>query len=143
MAKTPHRRLTRDERVRIHTLYYQAGWQCPDIARFLGINYRTVARCIKGSVTPHRPRGSKGLLDTPTKSRLIAYATASGEQRIKPYAQLAAELGIHADPRTIRRVFKSERYYRRVATEKPWLGEIHKQKRLFWSNLAVTWPSLI
>ncbi|PVH90681.1 hypothetical protein DM02DRAFT_416155, partial [Periconia macrospinosa] len=143
MAKTPRRRLTRDERLRIHTLYYKAGWKCAQIAYCFGIPERTVERCVKGSVTPDRPRGRKGVLDTPTKSRLIAHATANSEQRRKPWTQIAAELGIHADRRTIHKVFEGERYYRRVATEKPWLSDIHKQNRCFWSNLAVTWPSFI
>ncbi|PVH91873.1 hypothetical protein DM02DRAFT_311549 [Periconia macrospinosa] len=141
--KTPRRRLSRDERLQIHTLYYQAGWQCPDIARQLGVNIRTVERCVKGLVSPYRPRGRKGVIDTPTKARLIVHATANAEQRRKPWTQIAAELGVKADPRTIYKVFESERYYRRVATEKPFLTDVHKQNRLYWSDLAVTWPSFV
>lgn len=139
MPKTPRRRLTRDERVRIHTLHYQAGWHYQQISQELGIPRETVRRCIQGSITPDRPRGRKPLIDTPTRRRLIFHSTANREQRLKPYTEIAAELGIHADPRTITKAFHKERYYRRVATEKPWLNAEHIQKRLFWSNLAVNW----
>ena len=71
MPKTPRRRLTRDERVRIHTLYYQAGWDSYQISRELEIPYRTVRRCITGLISPYRPPGSKPLIDTPIRRRLI------------------------------------------------------------------------
>ncbi|PVH90193.1 hypothetical protein DM02DRAFT_734687 [Periconia macrospinosa] len=106
----------------------------------LAIPYETVRRCIKGTISPYKPPGRKPILDSPIKCRLLAHATATREQRFKPIAQVAAELGIHADKRTINSAFNKDQYYRRVATQKPWLSEEHIQKRLFWSNLAVTWP---
>jgi transposase len=75
--------------------------------------------------------------------RLLFHATANHEQRLKPYTEIAAELGIKACAKTIHKVFEQEHYYRRVATEKPWLTAFHMQNWLFWSNLAVSWPQEI
>ena len=51
-----------------------------------------------------------------------------------------AELeGITACQRTLNRAFERERYFRRVATEKPFLTEKYRDDRLKWARLYVNW----
>src|SRR4051812_49382460 len=130
--KTPQRRLTYQERSRIHALRHNAGWTYKRIAEALEINKETVRRCAQQPVTPTKQIGRKPLLTTPVRQRLIEHATANQEQRAKPWLQIADELGIRADPRTISKAFYKERYHRRVATEKPLLSQDNVQNRLFW-----------
>jgi transposase len=137
--KTPQRRLTYQERARIHALRYNAGWQYTQISRELGIPYDTVRHCAKGRITPQKPRGRQPILNTPIRQRLIAHATSSHEQRLKPLREIAQELGINVDHRTLTKAFDKEGYHRRVATEKPLLTPKHIEARLFWANLAVNW----
>ena len=44
--RTLNRRLSYKERVQIHTLCTDAGWDSNDIAIYCAIPYRTVARCL-------------------------------------------------------------------------------------------------
>ncbi|KAF2180005.1 hypothetical protein K469DRAFT_796755 [Zopfia rhizophila CBS 207.26] len=64
MPKTPQRRLTYKERVRIHTLA-ELGWKQVDIARQLGIPQQTISICLKSPETPTKPKGRPPILDTP------------------------------------------------------------------------------
>jgi transposase len=138
--KTPQRRLTAQERGRIHALRYQAGWPYASISRALEIPYETVRHCALGPVTPQKPpTGRPPLLNTPLRQRLVSHAIASHEQRLKPFREIAHELNIHVDNRTLTKAFDKEGYHRRVATEKPLLAEKHINNRLFWTDLAKNW----
>jgi transposase-like protein len=128
--KTPQRRLTYEERARIHALHYHAGWSYSRISRELGIPDGTVRHCALTRLTPQKPRGRHPLLSTPLRQRLVSHATASHEQRLKPLRQIAHELNINVDQRTLTKAFAKEGYYRRVATEKPLLTPKHINDRL-------------
>jgi transposase len=138
--KTPQRRLTACERARIHSLRYNAGWNYAQISRRLEIPYRTVRECALGPITPQKQRGRLPILNTPLRQRLIAHATASHEQRLKPLREIAYELGIYVDHRTLTKAFDKEGYHRRCATEKPLLQPKDLTNRLLWSSLAIHWP---
>jgi len=126
MAKTPLRRLTHAERAQIHALRYEAGWSYKQISEKLGIPYNTVRHCAQSRITPTKPKGGRRpLFDTPTKRRLIDHAIENRFQRRKPLLQIAQELGIQCQEKTLKKAFSDERYYRRVATKKPWLDDIH------------------
>lgn len=109
--KTPQRRLTYQERSRIHALRFNARWPCTRISQELQIPYETVRRCTLQQVTPEKPRGRPPLLNTPLRERLVAHATASYEQRLKPLQQIAHELRINVDYRTLIKAFDKEGYY--------------------------------
>ncbi|KAF2825599.1 hypothetical protein CC86DRAFT_417992 [Ophiobolus disseminans] len=130
--KAPQRRLTAQERGRIHALRHQAGWPYARISRALEIPYETVCYCALSLVTPQKPpSGRSPLLNTPLRQRLVSYATASHKQRLKPFEEIAYELNIHVNNRTLTKAFNKEGYYQRVATEKPFLTEKHINDRLF------------
>lgn len=144
LPKTPQRRLTSAERSRIHALRYNSGWSIRRIATELGIPSSTVGTCIYQPVTPpQRPRGRAPLLTTPIRQQLVAHATASHEQRLKPLRQIALELGINVDNRTLTKAFDKEGYHRRVATEKPLLTPAHITNRLYWANICKDWTQEI
>src|SRR3954451_19799760 len=109
--KTPQRRLTYQERSRIHVLRHNAGWTYKRISQELQIPAGTVRHCALGPVTPPKPKGGyKGLLTTPIRQRLIDHATCCQQQRAKPWTEIADELGIRADPRTFAKAFYKEDY---------------------------------
>ena len=141
--KTPSRRLTYQERCQIRTLRHNAGWNYQRISRELEIPYETVRQCCLRQTTPQKPRGRRPILNTPTRQRLVTHATCSREQRLKPFGQIAAKLGIKVDTRTLTKAFNKEGYYRRVATEKPLLTPKHIQDRLWWAATCLSWPQEI
>jgi len=55
------------------------------------------------------------------------------------FQEIAALEGIDTCRRTLVEAFKKERYFRRVATEKPLLTDAHKKARLEWAQLHVNW----
>src|SRR3954469_528543 len=101
--KTPQRRLTYQERARIHTLYHNAGWSYKDIAKETGIKYNTVRHCAQSRLTPQKQAGRRPILNTPLRQRLFSHATANREQRQKPLQQVTDELGLKLDLRTIQK----------------------------------------
>jgi transposase len=115
--KTPQRHLTYAERARIHALRYDALWPCTKIASHLQIPYETVRRCTHQPITPYKTNGRPPLLNTPLRQRLVSHATATHEQRLKPLREIAHELGINVDQRTLTKAFNKEGYHRRVDRE--------------------------
>jgi len=91
--KTPNRQLSYKERLQIHTLHYLADLSPPTIVIKLGINHRTVNRCLASPVTPTKHVSRPSILTTPSRRRLIEHATTNAIQRRKPREQIAEELG--------------------------------------------------
>jgi hypothetical protein len=105
----------------------------------------TVRHCALTRLTPQKPRGRHPLLSTPLRQRLVSYATASHEQRLKPLRQIAHELNINVGERTLTKAFAKKGYHRRVATEKPLLTpkHMHINDRLWWAATCAALPQLI
>ncbi|ORX99350.1 hypothetical protein BCR34DRAFT_127106 [Clohesyomyces aquaticus] len=80
MLKTPNRRLTYKERVKIHTLA-EIRWSQTAISYHLGILPRTVLNCLRSPVTPTKPTGRKPILNTPLRNLLVRHATKNVKQR--------------------------------------------------------------
>ncbi|ORY05493.1 hypothetical protein BCR34DRAFT_590906 [Clohesyomyces aquaticus] len=132
MAKTPSRRLTYKERVKILTLA-EFGWKQVAIAQQLGIRQSTISNCLRSPCTPTKPKGSRPILNTPLRCLLVRHATENAEQRRKTREQIAYELGIDVCRRTLIKAFGKELYHRRKATQKPFLTEEHKAQRVQWA----------
>lgn len=80
--KTPRKQCTRDDRLRIETLYFTAGFTQDEIALQLNVTRRQVQYALSHRLTPQKQaRGRKILLNTPQRKRLIEWATSSSANR--------------------------------------------------------------
>ena len=138
-SETAGQRLTYSQRVEILTLHSYAGWGYTLISSTLNIPRSTVRRTISHPRTPQKPQGRRPLLDTPKRQRLVRRATIDGYHRRLSYPEIAALEGLQACRRTLTAAFEKERYFRRVATEKPLLTEKHMRDRLEWARIHVHW----
>src|SRR5438876_11533431 len=105
MPKTPNRRLSYKERVKIYTLS-EIGWTQTAISQRLGIPQKTVSRCLHLPITPTKAEGRPPILNTPLRHLLVRHATENVEQRRKISEQIAHELGINVCRRTLIKAFE-------------------------------------
>ncbi|KAF1941714.1 hypothetical protein EJ02DRAFT_303447, partial [Clathrospora elynae] len=115
------------------------GWSYTQISSTLSIPRSTIRLTISQPETPKKPQGRPPILDTPMRKRLIQRATIDGYHRRLCYLQVAELEGIQACQRTLAKAFEKERYFRRIATEKPLLTEQHQKDRLEWAHVHVHW----
>jgi transposase len=134
-------RLSYRQRIEILTLHNYAGWSHTHISSTLSIPRSTVRRTIAIPETPKKPQGRPPILNTPIRKRLIQRATIDGYHRKLAYLEIAALEEISACKRTLQKAFEKERYFRRVATEKPLLTEKHMRDRLEWAYCHKDWNS--
>ena len=114
------------KRVEIYSLRTHAGWSYTQISSKLAIPRSTVRHIIQHPETPRKPQGRPPLLDTPRRQRLVKRATIDAYHRRLPFQEIAILEGIDTCRRTLIKAFKKERFFRRVATEKPLLIDVHK-----------------
>ena len=137
--KTPHSS-TRDERLRIHTLYFEAGWTQDQIALQLNLTRRQVQYALAHRITPQKHyTGRKILLNTPQRKRLIDWVTASKANRRVSWPEIPAILGLDCGEKAIRAAFKNEGFVRRSARQKPPLSEQNQRDRLNWALEHKDW----
>ena len=123
--------LTRDQRLRIQTLFFDANFTCDQICLQTGHTYRQVCYAIQHRLTPQkRKSGKRVLLSTPQKKKLIQWVTAFRENREIPWIAILEILGLDYGVSAIRTVFKKEGYRRRVSKRKCLLTEENRKKRL-------------
>jgi hypothetical protein len=80
--KTPTKQCTRDDRLRIQTLYFEAGYTQDQIILQLGCTKGQVQYALTHRLTPQKhAREKKILLNTPQRKRLIKWVTASKANR--------------------------------------------------------------
>lgn len=133
-------RLSERERTQILTLYHLAEWNKTQIARKLRLARSTVILCIQeGYYTPRKPPGRPFMLTIHRRHRLINRATQDALHRRMPLEQIASIEGIQACRRTLFQAFKCERFFRRIAVEKPLLTEAHRAARLQWAIRHQQW----
>ncbi|CZS92554.1 uncharacterized protein RAG0_03167 [Rhynchosporium agropyri] len=130
-TKTPTKTTSRDERVRCHTLYFDAGWTQDQIALQLNLTRRQVQHALATRLTPqHHLRGRRAYLNTPQRKRLIEWVTSSKANRRTPWAKVPPILRWDVSVFAIRTAFKKEGYTRRVARRKPGLDYLNQIARL-------------
>jgi len=83
----------------------------------------------------------RSIVNAETQQRLIATATASAYHRRLPYTQIAKLAGIKLSKATLKKVFKSAGYNRRVACQckKAFLSTSAKEKRHAWGERFRDW----
>ena len=132
--RDPGTRLSYRERDTAYSLSEYASWTNREIAGTLGVPERTVSNALnKQRWSPHKQRGRKPKIDTPTRKRLVARAKLDRIYRRKPFEEIAFLEGISACKRSLYKAFKKEGYFRRVATEKPLITPIQREARLRWA----------
>ena len=132
-------RLSYRERNITHSLSQYAGWNHRRIGASLGIPYRTISNSLHNLWTPHKQRGRKPNIDTPTRQRLIARATLDRFHRRKPFEEIAILEGVFACKRSLYKAFEKEGYFQRVATEKPLITPEQREARLKWAYSHLEW----
>jgi len=118
------------QRCAVQTLRFVAGWTYRQIAENQQLSLGTVYNICQGPSTPTKPKGRPFSLSTPTRRLLVATATMNAAHRRMTLPEIAAECGVQACERTLRKAFKMEGYSRRVARKKPFLDERKKRLRL-------------
>jgi len=70
--KTPTKDTTRDQRIRVQTLFFDAGWSKPQIALQLNLTLNQVKYALRHRVTPQKQRtGRRPLLGPAERKQLI------------------------------------------------------------------------
>jgi hypothetical protein len=129
--KTYHPPTSRDDRLRIRTLYYDAGWSINDLLLQLPFTQHQLYYALKTRPTPQKHTTDRHpTLDTPYRKSLVAWATTSSQNRDVPWAELPKNLGWHCSSFAIRTAFKKEGYVRGVRRKVPLLSEKNHDARL-------------
>lgn len=140
--KTPSHTTTRDDRLRIQTLYYTAGWSIDDLLLQGPFTRRQIDYALQSRLTPQK-KGHSGrhiLLDTPRRKELVAWVTASSYNRDVPWAQIPRHIGWEwCGESAIRTALKREGYIRGVRRKKPPLSEKNIRERLAWAYEHESW----
>ena len=140
IPKTPRKETSRDERLRISTLYFDAGWTQAQIALQLNLTIDQVRYAIRHRITPQKTRsGCKPFLNTPQRKRLIEWVTASRENREVSWSEIPTLLGWNCGLKAIRAAFKKEGYTRACARQKPPLTYLNQVSRLSWAIEHEDW----
>ena len=80
--KTPAHQTSRDDRLRIQTLFYTAGWDIDDIVLQLNLTCCQVLYALEHQPTPQKHHcGRHLLLDTPKRKILINWVTANANNQ--------------------------------------------------------------
>jgi transposase len=88
--KTPKKHnLSRDDRLRIQTLYLTAGWSKDDIALQLNVTRGQIRYALAHQLTPQKQRsGRRPLLGREERKRLIEWVCASAKNRRTPWHKI-------------------------------------------------------
>ena len=79
------------ERLRVQTLFFDAGYTREQICLQTGYTYDQVTYAISHRLTPQKSKsGAKVFLNTPQRKRLIQWATASQDNRETPWIEIPA-----------------------------------------------------
>jgi hypothetical protein len=132
--------LTRDQRLRIQTLFFDAHHTRSQICLETGYTYDQVCYAITHRLTPQKKKTSQRvLLNTLQRKRLIQWVIASQENRETPWIEIPGILGLDCGEWAIRTAFKKEGLARRVSRKKPPQSEENRKKRLEWAKEHVDW----
>ena len=138
--KIPTHPTSRDDRLRVRTLFDQANWEIDDIASQLTLTSRQVEYALTHRLTPQKHRsGCHPLLNTPKRRTLIDWACANAENRRVPWPEIPAILGWNCGLTAIRSAFNREGYVRRFARQKPPISETNRLLRLQWAQEHLDW----
>jgi hypothetical protein len=124
-----HHNCTRDQRLRVQTLYFDARWSRAEIALQLNLTIDQVKYALRHRVTPQKQRsGRRPLLGPIERKQLIDWVCASSKNRRTSWSEIPAIFGWDCKVYAIETAFKAEGFGRYIAIKKPKLTE--KQARI-------------
>jgi hypothetical protein len=140
---TPKQRkqTTRDDRLRIQTLYYNAGFT-PDqiVLQLHHLTLRQVEYALSHPLTPKKKAcGRKPFLSTPRRKLLIDWVCASKVHRRIPWDEIPEIFGWDCGFKAIQAAFKKEGFARRNARTRPPISEKNRILRLEFAKEHVNW----
>lgn len=133
--------LTEHDRIRVRTLYTDAGLGPTAIARQTGFTVGQVKHTIRAQSTAVKPRsGRPRELNADQEAQLVEYVTSSKRGRQATFLQLScllfnASFGVYVIRAALRRLG----FQRRVARKKPPISEVSRQSRLQWAQDHLNW----
>ena len=78
IPKTPSHTISRDDRLRIQTLFNEAGWEIDDIVLQLNLTRQQVLYALENRFTPQKHKtGRPLLLNTSKRKYLVNWVTAN------------------------------------------------------------------
>jgi hypothetical protein len=129
--KTPTKDCSRDDRIRIQTLYFDANFTQAQIALQLNLTLNQVRYALCHRVTPQKhTTGCKVKLNTPRRKELVEWVTASGNNRREKWSDIPSLLNWDCGEKAIRSAFRKEGFVRRAARQKPPLSPDNQIQRL-------------
>jgi len=140
-----YRTVTPIERDTIRRLYEQGGWTYRQLHEEFNVPMGSLHHLVhsapitSGGNSPYRSRGRKPIFTPEIKQHLIETATANAYNRRLPLSEVAKLAGVQASDRSLRRIFRSQGYNRRIARVKPFLTAAAKQRRLQWAQQFQDW----
>ena len=141
VPKAASKSTTRDDRIRIQTLYQHAGFTIDQIALQLPqFTVRQIEYAIQNPATPKKQRcGRRPFLNTPRRKFLIDWICSSKINRRIPWEDIPDILGWPCGIDAIRAAFKKEGFARRNARTRPPISEKNRILRLEFAYEHVTW----
>jgi hypothetical protein len=134
----PYKKLTYREKCEL--IGFVRGKNTPkDAATEFGIPLSTVYWILKNPPTPKKKTGRPKIINTPTRKRLVEFATSSRANRRLSYIQQIRIAQIDCSSDTLYRAFKKEGYKRYLAKKKHILTEEQKEKRLQFALTYLFW----
>jgi hypothetical protein len=133
--------LSRDDRLRVQTLYFDANFTRAQICLQTGYTYDQVTWALAHRLTPQKKAksGRHILLNTPQRKRLIDWVTASQTNRQTPWNDIPRILGWDCGEKAIRTAFKREGFRRCLSRKKPRLSPENVADRLAWAEQHKDW----
>jgi ketohexokinase/beta-glucosidase len=131
---------TRDDRLKIQTLFFHAGWTKAQIALQLNLTERQIQYALCHRVTPQKKHsGRRPFLGPEERKQLVEWVCASAKNRRTPWHKIPAIFGWDCHVYAIETAFKLEGFARRSALKKPDLTAKHAAIRLAWAEEHVYW----
>lgn len=126
---------TRDDRLRIQTLFFHAGFTKEEICLQLNLTLDQVKYALSHRVTPQKTRsGRRPLLSPRERKQLIEWVCANAKNRRTPWSEIPGIFGWDCKVYAIETAFKMEGFARYSALRKPKLTPEQAAIRLQWAH---------
>jgi hypothetical protein len=131
---------TRDDRLRVQTLFFYAGFTKDEIALQLNLSIDQVKYALSHPLNPQKKHsGRRPFLGPPEKQQLIEWVCASAKNRTTPWHKILTIFGWDCNVYAIETAFKLEEFKRFIALKKPDLTAQNAAVSLAWALEHIYW----